>query len=165
MRTIKQRLCAALCAVLMMAVLGAGYGAAAQSPQAAELQLSATLVQHTVTVDCGSGGSVLDESGQSVGRPLAVLQGRLLRLTMRPDAGMQVGSVLLDGQDIRSRLAADGTLTLSITADAVLTVTFTAVPKPDTPQTGVAFPMAALLTAAAAGAGLLLCANRRKRHT
>ena len=82
---------------------------------------------------------------------------------MRPDAGMQIGSVLLDGQDIRSRLAADGTLALSITADALLTVTFTAVPKPDTPQTGVGFPMAALLTAA--GAGLLLCANRRKRHT
>lgn len=163
MRTIKQRLCAALCAVLTMAVFGAGYGAAAQSPQAAELQLSATLVQHTVTVDCGSGGSVLDESGQPISRSVGVLQGRLLRLTMRPETGMQVGSVLLDGQDIRSRLSADGTLALSITADALLTVTFTAVPKPDTPQTGVGFPMAALLTAA--GAGLLLCANRRKRHT
>ena len=163
MRTIKQWLCAALCAVLTMAVFGAGYGVAAQSPQAAELQLSATLVQHTVTVDCSNGGSVLDESGQPISRSVGVLQGRLLRLTVRPDAGMQIGSVLLDGQDIRSRLAADGTLALSITADASLTVTFTAVPKPDTPQTGVGFPMEALLTAA--GAGLLLCANRRKRHT
>ena len=69
----------------------------------------------TVSVDSGEGGTT-DPSGE-----ISVRDGGQLMITIMPDAGHEVGTVMVDGV---AREATNGTILVTVTADVTVEVTF-----------------------------------------
>lgn len=86
---------------------------------------------HIITIVCGDGG-VVTPSGDLQGK-LTIVDGGTQTLTVTPSSGFEIGTVLVDGEEVQ--LGSDNQYTFSnVTGDHTFSVTFVEVPAPVDPD-------------------------------